>query len=343
MNVDLRSDTVTQPTPAMKAAMVEAPLGDDVLGDEPTVQALEAKIIELTGLEAAVFVPSGTMGNQIAIAALTSPGDSILVEEEAHILHYEVGALAVLNGLTVRSYSSDRGRVSTDEIRAKYLTASLHTPGTTLLCLENTHNRHGGSIQTPEDHAELRNTANDLGIKVHLDGARLFNASAALGLHIRDFTQHVDSVSLCLSKGLGAPVGSVLAGSADHIERARIWRKRLGGGMRQSGMLAAAGIYGLDHIFPLLRQDHAKAKTFSQALNQVDCWSSPLPETNIVMLDMPTNPAKASEQFASLGIHAFPFGPHRMRFVFHHQISDEQLVYACEVVRKIALGEIRFS
>jgi len=343
MNVDLRSDTVTQPTPAMKSAMIEAPLGDDVLGDEPTVQALEAKVVALTGLEAAVFVPSGTMGNQIGIAALTSPGDSILVEEEAHILHYEVGALAVLNGLTVRSYSSDRGRVSTDEVRAKCLSASLHTPGTTLLCLENTHNRHGGSIQTPEDHAELRKTANDLGIKVHLDGARLLNASAALGRPIREFTQHVDSVSLCLSKGLGAPVGSVLAGTTDQIERARIWRKRLGGGMRQSGMLAAAGIYGLDHIFPLLTQDHAKAKTFSQALNQVEGWSSPAPETNIVMLDIPTNPAEASEQFASLGIHAFPFGPYRMRFVFHHQISDEQLVYACEVVRKIALGEIRFG
>lgn len=343
MQVDLRSDTVTQPTPEMKAAMVEAPLGDDVLGDEPTVQALEAKIIELTGMEAAVFVPSGTMGNQIGIAALTSPGDSILVEEEAHILHYEVGALAVLNGLTVRSYSSNQGKVNTDEIRAKCLAASLHTPGTTLLCLENTHNRHGGSILTPEDHAELRKTASDLGVKVHLDGARLFNASASIGKPIKDFTQYVDSVSLCLSKGLGAPVGSVLAGSADHIERARIWRKRLGGGMRQSGMLAAAGIYGLDHIFPLLAHDHAKAKRFSQSLNEVNGWSSPDPETNIVMLDLPADSARASEQFANLGIRAFPFGPKRMRFVFHHQVSEKQLVYACEVVRKIALGEISFG
>lgn len=343
MIVDLRSDTVTQPTPEMKAAMMAAPLGDDVLGDEPTVRLLEQKFIELTGLEAAVFVPSGTMGNQIGIAASTQPGDSILVEEEAHILHYEVGALAVLNGLTVRSYRSDKGPVDSNELRAKFFSPSLHTPGTTLLCLENTHNRHGGAILTPEDHAVLRTTANELGIKIHLDGARLFNAAAALGRPISDFTKHVDSVSLCLSKGLGAPVGSVLAGSADHIERARIWRKRLGGGMRQSGILAAAGIYGLDHIFPLLTQDHERAKKLSEEFNRVEGWSSPEPETNIVMLDLPSDPAQAVEIFKQLGIHAFPFGPNRVRFVFHHQVTDEQLMYACEVVRKVALGEISFG
>jgi threonine aldolase len=338
MIADLRSDTVTQPTPEMLQAMITAPVGDDVLGDDPTVQALEKKIMDITGMEAAVFVPSGTMGNQIGIAALTQPGDSILVEDEAHILHYEVGALAVLNGLTVRSMASENGTPTEVEIRDKNFTFSLHTPGTTLLCLENSHNRHGGSITTPEEHAAFRRLANELNLKVHLDGARLWNAAAALDRPISDFTQHVDSVSLCLSKGLGTPVGSVLAGTHDHIEKARIWRKRLGGGMRQSGILAAAGIYAIDHNFSLLKGDHNRAKRLSQFINSDTNWSSPTPETNIVMLDIDKLPADIVAQLEKENVRAYPFGPKRIRFVFHHQINDEMLEQTCLAVQKVSLG-----
>lgn len=336
MIIDLRSDTVTKPTPEMLQAMISAPVGDDVLGDDPTVQALEQKICDLTEMEAAVFVPSGTMGNQIGIAALTNPGDSILVEDEAHILHYEVGALAVLNGLTIRTYETERGTPTADLIQRKYLATSLHTPGTTLLCLENTHNRHGGSILSPDEHAELRQTANKLGIKIHLDGARLWNAAAALNEPISHFTKHVDSVSLCLSKALGTPVGSVLAGTADHINRARFWRKRLGGGMRQSGLLAAAGLYAIEHQFPKLNKDHARAKQFSEFINANTQWSSPAPETNIVMLDLDRPASEITELCESKNLRAYPFGPQRMRFVFHHQINDEMLEEACRRLVEIS-------
>lgn len=338
MTIDLRSDTVTQPTPELLDAMIKAPVGDDVLGDDPTVQALEQKIIELTGMEASVFVPSGTMGNQIGIAAHTKPGDSILVEDEAHILHYEVGALAVLNGLTVRSLATTNGTPTSEEIRKKNFTFSLHTPGTTLLCLENSHNRHGGSITTPAQHEELRATATDLNLKVHLDGARLWNAAAALNLPISEFTKQVDSVSLCLSKGLGAPVGSVLAGTHDLIDRARTWRKRLGGGMRQSGILAAAGIYAIDHHFDKLKEDHRRAKALAEFINKETPWSAPEPQTNLVMLDLDQDAAPFAELCESKGLRAYPFGPKRMRFVFHHQVNDEQLEQCRLILREISLG-----
>ncbi len=338
MIVDLRSDTVTKPTPEMLRAMAEAAVGDDVLGDDPTVHELEAKICAITGLESAVFVPSGTMGNQIGIAAITRPGDSILVEEDAHILHYEVGGLAVLNGLTVRSYCSDFGQIERAELERKFLTASLHTPGTTLLCLENSHNRHGGAVLTPESHANLAGFAHERGIPVHLDGARLFNAAVALDRPLRDFIEHVDSVSICLSKGLGAPVGSVLAGTHDHIDRARIWRKRMGGGMRQAGILAAAGIYALDHNVQKLADDHRRARAFSTELNQISGWSSPPPTTNIVMLDLPGPATEFAHRFAEHGVRAMPFGAQRMRFVFHLQVDDVALEHACKAVRQIALG-----
>jgi len=338
MIADLRSDTVTKPTEAMLQAMIAAPVGDDVLGDDPTVQALEQKISKLTGMEAAVFVPSGTMGNQIGIAAHTQPGDSILVEDEAHILHYEVGALAVLNGLTIRSLRSENGTPTLQEIKSKNFTSSLHTPGTTLLCLENTHNRHGGSITTPETHADFRTLANDLSLNIHLDGARLWNAAAALDRPVSDFTEHVDSVSLCLSKALGTPVGSVLAGTSSHIDKARIWRKRLGGGMRQSGILAAAGIYAIDHNFALLKQDHARAIKLSEFINSETTWTSPTPQTNIVMLDLDKNPAEIISKLEEQNVRAYQFGPNRIRFVFHHQVTDEMLEQTCLALRKVCLS-----
>lgn len=338
MTIDLRSDTVTRPTPEMLQAMISAPVGDDVLGDDPTVLALEAKVTQMTGMEAAVFVPSGTMGNQVGIAAVTKPGDSILVEDEAHILHYEVGALAVLNGLTVRTFETPLGFPSPGQIGAKAMAASLHTPGTTLLCLENTHNRHGGTVATPEEMADWRAAADRLGLKIHLDGARLWNAAAALGRPIHDFTRHVDSVSLCLSKGLGAPVGSVLAGSELHIDQARIWRKRLGGGMRQSGILAAAGIFAIDHGLGNLAADHARASALSGFINGHTRWSSPAPQTNIVLMDIDGDAGALALLLDSRGLRCFPFGPSRIRFVFHSQVDDAQLEQACLILGEIGLG-----
>ena len=315
---------------------MSAKLGDDVLGDDPTVQELEARCIGLTGHEAAVFVPSGTMGNQIGIASQTQPGDSILVEDDAHILYYEVGALAVLNGLTVRSMPSTFGVVDPASLASRKLTASLHTPGTTLVCLENTHNRHGGTITSPEIHAETAQVAHDLGLKVHMDGARLWNAASALGLPIHAFTQHVDSVSLCFSKGLGAPVGSVLCGGAEHIERARIWRKRLGGGMRQSGLLAAACLYAVDHQFKDIQHDHRRAKILSDAINGLNGLSSPAPQTNIVMVDTDDSAESWVAKLADEGVDCFPFGPHRLRLVFHRDVSDTALEIAIRAFRKLA-------
>ncbi len=332
---DLRSDTVTTPTKAMWQAMMDAPVGDDVLGDDPTVHKLEALAAETVGMEAAVFVPSGTMGNQIAIAAHTRPGDSILVEDEAHVLYYEVGAPAVLNGLIVRSLRSEQGIVSPAEVRSRYLAKSLHTPGTTLLCLENTHNREGGTITPVKQHADLMQAALDLGIKIHLDGARVFNASVALGVDVREITTKVDSVSFCLSKGLGAPVGSVLCGTAAHIEEARVWRKRLGGGMRQAGLLAAAGIYALENNIGLLAADHRRAKFFADSLIGSPGLTPVAPQTNIVMVDT-TSPADTLAQaLEDAGIGAFAVGPNRLRFVFHHQVTDLATEAAIEAARRI--------
>ncbi|MDI9636533.1 GntG family PLP-dependent aldolase [Kamptonema cortianum] len=333
--IDLRSDTVTQPTSEMREAMMAAPLGDDVLGDDPTVAELERIACLHTGHEAAVFVPSGTMGNQIAIAAHTRPGDIALVEDEAHILHYEVGAIAVINGVTVRNIVSENGVVDPTEVRRKHLKFSLHTPESVLLCLENSHNRAGGTVTSVERHRELRNTANELGMKIHLDGARVFNAAAALGVQVRDITNQVDSVSFCLSKGLGAPVGSVLTGDAEFIERARIWRKRLGGGMRQSGLLAAAGIWALEHMMPKLSEDHRRAKEFASQLSDLRGVRAVSPETNIVMLDFEWDADTIQARLEDYGVLAYSFGPNRMRFVFHHQISDAATQKAVQAIRSL--------
>lgn len=331
---DLRSDTVTKPTDAMWDAMRAAPVGDDVLGDDPTVQELEQKSAELMGKEAAVFVPSGTMGNQIAVAAHTCPGDAILVEDDAHILYYEVGGPAVFNGLIVRSMKGENGIVTAEEVRARHLQFSLHTPGTTLLCLENTHNRAGGSVMTVQRHDEIRTVADELGLQIHLDGARVFNAAAALGCRVADITKHVDSVSFCLSKGLGTPVGSVVCGTEALILKARIWRKRLGGGMRQSGLLAAAGIYALENNVALLAEDHRRAKEFANGLDGIPGLRPLQPETNIVIVDTDAPADRLADFIEQAGVGTFAIGPNRLRFVFHFQVGDEAMARALEAVRQ---------
>lgn len=337
MIVDLRSDTVTQPTTEMKAAMMAAPLGDDVLLDDPTVQELEQLATTITGHQAAVFVPSGTMGNQIAIAAHTHPGDSVLCEDEAHILYYEVGAPAILNGVTLRTVTTENGIITPDQISKRILIPSLHTPGTTLLCFENTHNRAGGTVTPIHFHQEYQSLAQSLGLKVHLDGARVFNAATALNCSVSEITKYVDSVSICLSKGLGAPVGSVLTGTHELIDRARIWRKRLGGGMRQSGLLAAAGIYGINHIAPLLSDDHVRTRNLYEALDGLTGLHPIDPQTNILMVHTAHPADQWVQALESHGVRCFAMDPNRIRLVFHHQISDDHVNHTIKAFQKCAV------
>lgn len=336
--VDLRSDTVTRPTPAMYEAMLAAPLGDDVLGDEPTVSELETLSASLMGKEAAMFVPSGTMGNQIALAVHGKRGEAMLIEEEAHILYYECGMPAVGAGLVSWTLPSERGIMAPETIEKRVLKASLHTPGTTLLCLENTHNRAGGTIIPLDVMAEYRRIADRHGMKVHLDGARVFNAAVALGVPVREIAQHVDTVNFCLSKGLGAPVGSVLCGPAAFIEEARQWRKRLGGGMRQSGILAACGLVSLRSHVEKLADDHRRARKTAEVLAQLPGLSVDLAtvQTNIVIITTNGPSAPWIAALKERGVLCLPPAENRMRLVFHSDVDDAGTDRAIEAFQGIA-------
>ncbi|HWD37517.1 MAG TPA: low-specificity L-threonine aldolase [Fimbriimonas sp.] len=336
--VDLRSDTVTRPTPAMYEAMMNAPLGDDVLGDDPTVAKLEELAAAKVGKEAAVFVPSGTMGNQIALACHCKRGDAILIEEEAHILYYEVGAPAIIGGVVSWTLPSTRGAIDPDVVEKHALKANLHTPGTTLLCLENTHNRGGGSVIPLGHMRQYREIADRKGFKIHLDGARVFNAAVALGTPASEIAQYVDSVNFCLSKGLGAPIGSLLCGSKAFIEEARIWRKRLGGGMRQAGLLAACGIVSLTQMVDRLKDDHVRAKRLAEAVAELPGFSVDLTsvETNMVMVDTEKPAMGWQECLEQQGVLCFPTGPNRLRLVFHSDIDDAKTDRAIEAFQRLA-------
>lgn len=340
--VDLRSDTVTRPSPEMWEAMQSAALGDDVLGDDPTVIELEQLAARMTGKEAALFVPSGTMGNQIALACWCKPGDAILIEEEAHVLYYEVGASALIAGVVSWTLPSTRGIMAPETIEKRVLKANLHTPGTTLLCLENTHNRAGGTVIPQDTMAEYRRLADHHGIHVHLDGARVFNAAVAQDVPVSEIAKHVDSVNFCLSKGLRSPIGSLLCGPADFIDRARVWRKRLGGGMRQSGLLAACGIVSLTKMVDRLAEDHARAKRTAEALCYVPGLTvyPAVVETNMVMVDTegPAEPVVAA--LAERGVLCFPNGPQRIRLVFHADVDDAKTDQAIEAFKAVTHAKV---
>lgn len=340
--VDLRSDTVTRPSPEMWEAMQQAALGDDVLGDDPTVIELESLAARTVGKEAALFVPSGTMGNQIALACWCKPGEAILIEEEAHVLYYEVGGPALLAGVVSWTLPSVRGSMDPEHVERRVLKANLHTPGTTLLCLENTHNRAGGAV-IPQDYmAAYAAIGLRHGMKVHLDGARVFNAAVALGVPVSEITQHVDSVNFCLSKGLRAPIGSVLCGPADFIERARIWRKRLGGGMRQAGLLAACGIVSLTKMVDRLAEDHARAKRTARALADLPGLSVDLSgvETNMVLVNTEAPAAEVQASLAEHEVLCFPVASNRLRLVFHADVDDAKTDRAIEAFRAVARGKV---
>ncbi len=326
--VDLRSDTVTRPTPAMLEAMLRAEVGDDVFGDDPTVRALEARVAELSGKAAAVYVPSGTMGNQIAVMAHTRPGDEVLLEADSHIFRYEQGGVAANAGALAHIYASERGTPPADLIERLTVGRHVdeHVAPLTLACVENTHNRHGGRVVPFEPLARFGKTARAAGLAVHLDGARLWNASVATGIPIRDWAGIADTVMMCFSKGLGAPVGSILVGEAKTIRAARRHRKRLGGAMRQAGVLAAACLYALDAHVERLADDHRRARRLAAGLAGAPGIHVPEPDTNIVMIEL-TDPGLGGEALAEAlearGVRVPAFDARRLRAVAHLDVDDD--------------------
>jgi threonine aldolase len=338
VTVDLRSDTVTRPTPEMFEAMRTAILGDDVLGDDPTVKELESLGAKMVGKEAAVFVPSGTMSNQIALATHCRPGDAVILEEDAHILYYEGGSPAIIASAMTWTLPSYHGAVDPADIKRRLLKRSAHNPETVLLCLENTHNRAGGAILPVDTMAAYRDLADHEGFNIHLDGARVFNAAIALNRPVTDITSQVDSVSVCLSKGLRSPVGSLLCGSRTFIEQARSWRQRLGGGMRQAGILAACGLVSLTKMVDRLADDHRRARELAEHLASLDGLTIDLTrvQTNMVMVAT-QGPAQAfAERLSAEGVHFFAVGERRVRLVIHADIDDAKLAHAKSAFSKVA-------
>ncbi len=331
--IDLRSDTVTQPDDAMRQAMAAAPVGDDVFGEDPTVQALEDRAAALLGKAAAVFMPSGTMANLTAFLSQTRPGESVLMSEGAHPYHYEGGNMAVVGGLLPRLVPDPLCKLTPDTIAAQIVqTDDPHFSNTTLVAIENTTNRGGGAYYTPAEVAAIGALCSARGLRLHCDGARLFNAAAAAGCVVAALTAPCDTVSFCLSKGLGCPVGSVLAGDRETMGRARRHRKMLGGGMRQVGVLAAAGLHALDHNVAGLAEDHRRARDFRTAL-EGDGLVFPLPSpTNIVYLEVPSAYALAGA-LAAAGVATLPVSPTRVRVVFHRDVDDAGLAAAIAAFR----------
>jgi threonine aldolase len=323
----------------MRDAMATAEVGDDVFGDDPTIHALEARVAEITGKEAALYVVSGTMGNQLAIRSQISHGDEVILDSESHIYNYEAGAAAAISGAHLHPLECPRGRMDAKAVSACAHPDDVHFAPPGLLCLENTHNRGGGAVVGLETLEEAAAAARAIGVPVHLDGARLWNASAATGIPVEHYARIADTVMLCFSKGLGAPVGSALAGSAEVIRHARRYRKMFGGGIRQGGVLAAACLYAIDHHRDRLVQDHTRARRFAEAAEGVMGLEVQIDgvETNIVILrltDPADNPSDALDRLQNEGVRLVPFGPDTLRAVFHLDIDDGALEKAVAAVRR---------
>jgi len=333
--IDLRSDTVTKPTPAMRQAMMDAEVGDDVFGEDPTAQLLEARAAGLLGKEAAVFVPSGVMGNQLAIKVHTRPGDEVVVAERSHILHYESGAPGLLSGVQLRPIEEPRGFLSGAAVEATVRGRYDWEPRTRLVCLENTVNKAGGRVLPLDMIREVADVARTHGLALHLDGARLWNAAVASGRAEAEIAAPFDTVTVCLSKGLGAPIGSVLAGDAEAIRLARRYRKLFGGGMRQIGILAAAGLYALDHHRAGLADDHARARRLADILAALPTFviDPAEVETNIVIAETAPPAADVLERMEARGVRLVAFGPHTVRATLHRDVSDDDLAAAMNALR----------
>jgi len=339
--IDLRSDTVTRPTPAMRAAMAEAKVGDDVFGEDPTVRRLEERIAEMVGKEAALYVPSGTMSNQIGVRLHCQPGDEFLCEANCHILCYEQGAYAQLFGIAAQPVEGEHGVLHVEQLIGRIRPENDHCVRTRLVCLENTHNRGAGRVQPYDSVVEICGWAADNGLARHLDGARLFNAVVATGIAASEWAGHFDTVSVCFSKGLGAPVGSALCGTEELIRQARRLRKALGGGMRQAGIIAAGALYALEHHIDRLAEDHRSARLLGDAIRETPGLklNPDVVETNIVIFDVEPELCTAAAFVARLrdeGVLMNVIAPQRIRAVTHLDVSSEQVQWAAHVVRETA-------
>lgn len=343
MPIDLRSDTLTQPSPQMRAAMAAAEVGDDVFGEDPSINALQERCAELAGKDAALFVPSGTMANAIACAVHTQPGDELITERTSHVYRYEAGGFAVIAGVTAALVDADRGLLDPEHVHANMRVSDVHQPRTRLLWLENTHNYGGGSCYPLDQLAAVCAAGRERDLAVHLDGARVFNACIAQGIALRTIAAHVDSLNFCFSKGLGCPVGSIIVGSRDFITRARKVRKLLGGGMRQAGVLAAAALYALDHHIDRLAEDHANAQFLAEGLGDVGRAriKGGIAETNIVCLDTSACAKSAAvivDEFATANVHCLPLSATTVRLVTHLDVTRADVEHAVEVGRRILDG-----
>lgn len=324
--IDLRSDTLTRPSSAMRQAMAAAEVGDDVFGEDPTVNRLQDRVAELLGKERALFVASGTMGNQLCIKTHTHAGDEVIAEAGAHVFFYETAGAAFLSSVQIFQVHGTRGVLAIEDVKQAIRPDIYYMPRTRLLCLENTHNRAGGAVYPLDAFAAIAQFAHDAGLRVHLDGARLWNASVASGVSVAEYCRHVDSVSVCLSKGLGAPVGSVIAGSKEFIEEARHFRKIFGGGMRQAGVLAAAGMYALDNNVTRLADDHERAFAFAKTVGAVPGVAIDMAtvQTNIVIMDVAgtgTDAGEWAKRFADVGVRVSQASDHTLRAVTHLDVS----------------------
>ena len=343
--IDLRSDTVTRPTPAMRRAMANAEVGDDVYGDDPTVNRLQERTAALLDKEASLFVPSGTMANQLSIRVHTQPGDEIIAHKESHVYFYEVGAPAAISGCSLKLLEGKHGQFDAEAVDAAVRPIESHYPQTSLVIIENTHNRGGGTCWPVEAIQAIREVADRHGLRMHLDGARLMNACVAKGVEPPEYTKYFDTVSICFSKGLGAPVGSIVAGTASTIRRVHRFRKMFGGGMRQVGIIAAGALFALDHHVERLADDHANARRLAEAIADMPGVTVDLAavETNIVYFDIEPAIATAQQLVDALkesDVWISAFGPQRARAVTSLEVTTEGIDYAIAVLRRTldALG-----
>ncbi len=343
--IDLRSDTVTQPTDEMREAMARAVVGDDVFGEDPTVRDLETLAAAMLGKDAGLFVPSGTMANLVAVMTHTQKGDEVLVESEAHVYYYEVGSMSAVAGVIPRPLAGQLGYLAPEQLREAVRPPNIHFPIPRLLCVENTHNRAGGIPFGPQEMDAVCVTAHELGLVVHVDGARIFNAAVALGVPVQALVRHADSVMFCVSKGLSAPVGSVLVGSRTVIDRARRFRKMVGGGMRQAGVIAAAGLVALRTMVTRLAEDHANARALATGLAQIPGLSVDLAQvrTNIVPVHIHGSIAAAevTARLREVAVLALPTGPATIRMVTHRHIAARDVDRALEAIRLTAASPAR--
>jgi len=339
--IDLRSDTVTKPSAGMRDAMAAAPVGDDVYGEDPTINSLEERVAQLFGKEAALFCPSGSLANQLSIRMLVNPGEELITETNSHIVRAELGAGAVFSGITTRTWLADRGLLSADDpLNIARPDSGPYLVSTTAIAVENTHNFGGGTVQPLEEIKKLRQESEKLGIALHLDGARIWNAHITSGVDFKEYGKYFDTISVCLSKGLGAPVGSLMLSTKDRILKARQWRKRYGAGMRQAGILAAAGHYALDNNLPLLKNDHQRARSIANVISAVapKIIDPTTVETNIVGLDITSLKITASDLSAQLkekGVLASALGPKYLRLVTHLDLTDGDIETVNQVLPQL--------